>query len=113
DRGERRPMNGDDPLRHLWIIGPGRLGLALGWQLCSRHAAGSVVFIGLRPSPPAHPVFTECGAAYHVDAAHAPNAPSAILIAVPDASIEAVGLGLGALALPPVPVLHSSGVLSS
>ena len=46
-----------EPLPHLWVIGPGRVGLALGLAL---HQAGMVdrlSYTGHRSAAPHHPLF--------------------------------------------------------
>jgi predicted short-subunit dehydrogenase-like oxidoreductase (DUF2520 family) len=105
-------MSVPDPLSRLWLVGPGRLGLALGWQLVRSGAVGRLTVIGRRPTAPAHPLFQEPAASY------APweslgSPPSGIFICVPDSRIGEVAQRLADLDLPPEPVLHTSGVHGS
>lgn len=97
---------------HLWIIGAGRLGLALGLRLHRAHAAGRMTIAGRRPAAPAHPLFAgeSLAAGYRTSIEAAPVDPDAIVIAVPDAAIEEVAGRLAAIDLPAsIPILHTSG----
>jgi predicted short-subunit dehydrogenase-like oxidoreductase (DUF2520 family) len=99
----------------LWIIGPGRLGLALGLRLQRAGAVASLVYSGRRPAPPDHPLFqgTDPVARYQASLEPVPQALTGVLIAVPDEAIAAAVDGLAAVALPAgLPVLHASGSLS-
>jgi predicted short-subunit dehydrogenase-like oxidoreductase (DUF2520 family) len=104
-----------DPLAALWVIGPGRLGLALAWQLALSGRVGSITLLGPRPAPPDHPIFASetIPVAYSAGLAEAQRPPTSVLICVPDSAIGTVGRDLGDLGLAPVPVLHTSGVLAS
>jgi predicted short-subunit dehydrogenase-like oxidoreductase (DUF2520 family) len=101
--------------RHLWIIGAGRVGLALGLLLERAGVAASLTYSGRRATPPDHPLFRGSPApARYAAGMHLPTgpAPDAVLLAVPDDSIGAVARELAALALPAgTPVLHLSGAL--
>ena len=103
------------PSSTLWIVGPGRLGLALGLAL---HRAGGIRnlhFVGTRPEPPRNPLFmgSPPAASYSAGVPEGTRTPGAVLIAVPDDRIGAVAEGLEALIPPAVPVLHTSGVHGS
>ena len=96
----------------LWIIGPGRLGLALGLRLRRAGAVASLVYSGRRPSAPDHPLFgaSDSIARYQSSVDPVPNALTGILIAVPDDAIPAAVEELASVVLPEgVPVLHASG----
>jgi len=96
----------------LWIIGPGRLGLALGLRLRRAGAVASLVYSGRRPSAPDHPLFgaSDSIARYQSSVDPVPDALTGILIAVPDDAIPAAVEELASVALPEgVPVLHASG----
>lgn len=110
-------MDGDhapEPLGHLWVIGPGRVGLALGLLLRRAGAVQRLSYSGRRPHPPAHPLFRPpLPAAYRPDL-RPPSAPlDAVLISVPDARVRDVAADLAREAdrFPAVPVLHTSGSL--
>jgi predicted short-subunit dehydrogenase-like oxidoreductase (DUF2520 family) len=105
---------GSEPLRHLWVIGPGRAGLALGLALRRAEGVERLSYTGRRPAPPAHPLFrTPPAAAYSAllrPPAGAPPAP--VVLAVPDGEISGVAGELARVGLPPgTPVLHMSGAL--
>ncbi len=103
----------DRLLGHVWIVGAGRLGLALGWQLTASGRIGRITFAGRSASSPVHPVFDRAEAGYTSDLPVADDEPTLIVVAVPDGAIADVASDLAARRLPPVPVLHTSGVLSS
>jgi predicted short-subunit dehydrogenase-like oxidoreductase (DUF2520 family) len=96
----------------LWIVGAGRLGLALGLALHRSGAVASLAYTGRRPDPPDHPLFR--GAASYSAALRAPpEGPTGIVLAVPDGAIREVAGALARLPLAPgTPVLHASGALS-
>lgn len=95
----------------LFIVGTGRLGLALGEAL---HRAGGVddlVYAGRDAQPPAHPLFFE-GAARYVEGLERPyEGTTAVLLAVPDDAIRDVaGTLAGKGPAPPgCAALHLSG----
>ncbi|HEV2132134.1 MAG TPA: Rossmann-like and DUF2520 domain-containing protein [Longimicrobiaceae bacterium] len=106
-----------DPPDHLWIVGPGRMGLALGGLLHQARAVASLTYLGRRPAPPPHALFEGDSppARYLPDllalASLHPD-PTGVLLAVPDAAVEEVAARLAESELPPgIPVLHLSGTL--
>lgn len=104
-------MNAD----RLWIVGAGRLGLALGLVLHRSGAVSSLAYTGRRAERPAHPLFAgDPPFASYASALAPPSAaPTGILLAVPDGEIRAVAAALAELPIPrAVPVLHASGALS-
>lgn len=104
---------GSEPLEHLWVIGPGRLGLALGLALRRAGAVRRLSYGGRRASPPEHPLFQH-GHADYAGSLTAPSAPSALVIAVPDAQVAAVAAVVAAQpSSATFPVLHTSGALGS
>jgi predicted short-subunit dehydrogenase-like oxidoreductase (DUF2520 family) len=98
----------------LWIVGAGRLGLALGLALHRSGAVASLAYSGRRPAPPAHPLFDgDPPPATYSAELRAPDEPTGILLAVPDGAIPEVAAALARLPLAPgIPVLHASGALS-
>lgn len=105
---------GSDPLPHLWVIGPGRAGLALGLALRQAGAVERLSYTGRSPAPPAHPLFrTPPAAAYSALLRLPAGAPPALVVlAVPDGEISSVARELAGAGLPAdVPVLHTSGAL--
>lgn len=104
-----------DAPRHLWIIGPGRLGLALGLALRRARPELRLTFSGRAPSPPDHPLFAgPQPAAYHSDLHPPADPPDAVLLTVADTQIQLVAAAL-ACAVPALhaPVLHCSGALDA
>jgi predicted short-subunit dehydrogenase-like oxidoreductase (DUF2520 family) len=97
-------------LGHLWIIGAGRTGLALGLRLHRDQAVDRLTVTGRRASAPDHPLFGEAGAAYRPALDGVPEGISGIVIAVPDGAIAEVADRLASLhPSPELPVLHTSG----
>lgn len=103
----------DQLLGHVWIVGTGRLGLALGWQLHASGRIGRITFTGRSAAPPVHPVFDRAESRYTSELPCATDEPTLIIVAIPDGAIAGVASELAARDLPRVPVLHTSGVLSS
>jgi predicted short-subunit dehydrogenase-like oxidoreductase (DUF2520 family) len=99
----------------LWIVGAGRLGLALGLALHRSGAFASLAYSGRRADPPPHPLFEDDPppASYRAGLDVPSDDLTGIVLAVPDAAIPGVAAALAELPLPrTVPVLHSSGALS-
>ena len=98
----------------LWIVGAGRLGLALGLRLHRAGALDRLVYSGRRPAAPAHPLLDGAHpfAHYQRGLSPVPIDPTGIIVAVPDDAIDAVVADLASLGAdldPAVPVLHASG----
>jgi predicted short-subunit dehydrogenase-like oxidoreductase (DUF2520 family) len=98
-----------EPL-HLWIVGAGRFGLALGLALRRAGALGSLTVSGRRPTAPAHPLFP--GAEYRYGIQLPPGRLDGVVIAVPDGAVAEVAASLAGVVPPEVPVLHTAGALS-
>jgi predicted short-subunit dehydrogenase-like oxidoreductase (DUF2520 family) len=99
-------------LDRLWIVGAGRLGLALGLRLGRAGAVSRLVYSGRRPDPPSHPLFraSPSVARYQPSLEPVPERVTGILIAVPDDAIAEVVARLDRIDLPPgLPILHASG----
>ena len=99
----------------LWIVGAGRLGLALGLALHRSGAFASLAYSGRRADPPPHPLFegTPPPASYRAGLDVPPGDFAGLVLAVPDTAIPAVAAALAELPLDPaIPVLHASGALS-
>ena len=95
----------------LWIVGAGRLGLALGLRLVRAGAVDSLVYSGRRRVPTPHPLFRgDAVSRYQHGLDPAPEGITGVLLAVPDDAIPAAVAELAAVDLPAdVPVLHASG----
>jgi predicted short-subunit dehydrogenase-like oxidoreductase (DUF2520 family) len=101
---------------HLWIVGAGRTGLALGLRLHRAHAFGRLTMTGRREHPRDNPLFGghPAGAEYRSSIEDAPESPDAIVIAVPDGAIAEVAGRLASIDLSPsIPILHTSGSRST
>lgn len=100
----------------LWVVGPGRLGLALGTVLHGAGAVTDLAYTGLDPQPPDHPLFRrpQPVARYSSELLLPDPPPTGIIVAVPDREIAGTAVGLAGLSLPRgVPVLHTSGALGA
>lgn len=98
---------------HLLIVGPGRLGLAIGSELLQAGWPRQVTFLGRNPHPPAHPVFSHPAVTYRTPEGGLSSSPAVAIIAVPDAAVPGAVRGLSALGVGGASVLHLSGVLST
>jgi predicted short-subunit dehydrogenase-like oxidoreductase (DUF2520 family) len=97
---------------HLWIVGAGRTGLALGLRLHRAHAVGALTVTGRRTEVPRHPLFdgNPPAAAFRGAIERPSSAVDAVVVAVPDRAIEEVAERLASIGLPSsVPILHTSG----
>ncbi|MBI4410432.1 MAG: DUF2520 domain-containing protein [Gemmatimonadetes bacterium] len=98
------------------IVGPGRMGLALGAAL---HQAGEVerlIYHGRTLEPPPHPLFDpEGGAEYRLGPHPVPAGTTIVILAVPDQALAEVAhdLALVATAPPGCVALHLAGALSA
>ncbi|MDQ3389075.1 MAG: DUF2520 domain-containing protein [Gemmatimonadota bacterium] len=96
----------------LWIVGPGRMGLAFGLLLRAAGALESLTYTGGRSAPPSHPLLAGAAPfARLLAAGHPPEeGTTGILLAVPDAALTPAAEALAASGVPRgVPVLHLSG----
>jgi predicted short-subunit dehydrogenase-like oxidoreductase (DUF2520 family) len=100
---------------NLWIVGPGRVGLALGRALVVSGWSGKLTFLGRRPDTAPLEGLGPRIASY-ATLRDAPDLapPRAVILAVPDGAIGEVATTLAAdLDLPPAVVIHTSGALPS
>lgn len=102
---------------HLWVVGPGRLGLALAHALVRAAAVERLTVVGRRPAPPPHPLFAPAAGGavpvqYSVGIRQSGTSPDAVVVAVTDGQIEGVATDLSELeSIRPGVVLHTSGSL--
>lgn len=75
------------PVHTYWIVGPGRVGLAVGSVLSSAGDLHEILVVGRRPTPPDHPLFDLPIVRYVVEASEAPAPGTAVLLTVPDRAI--------------------------
>lgn len=100
----------------LWMVGAGRMGLALGLLLHRARAVSSLTYTGRAPEPAPHPLFLRARphARYLPGLVPPPPGTTGMILAVPDAAIAEVGARLAEHPLPPgLPVLHLSGSLGA
>jgi predicted short-subunit dehydrogenase-like oxidoreductase (DUF2520 family) len=97
------------------IVGPGRVGLALGYALAQADELDDLVYFGRRPEPPGHPVFTHGLARYVYGLERPREGTSAVFLAVPDDRIPEMAEMLARQGPAPegCPAFHCSGALSS
>lgn len=113
-------------LDNVVIIGPGRMGLALGSALRQVDAVDRLTFFGRSLEPPPHPLFDPhpaggdvdalaAGADYRTLPAQPPAATSIVILAVPDDALNEVVFDLAMMGDAPsgCVVLHLSGALST
>lgn len=98
------------------IIGPGRMGLALGAALKQTDAVDRLTYYGRAMEPPPHPLFegTE-GAAYRVGPHPLPPGTAIVILAVPDSALAEVAHDLASAgpAPPGCVALHLAGAIST
>jgi predicted short-subunit dehydrogenase-like oxidoreductase (DUF2520 family) len=101
------------------IIGPGRMGLALGTALAATGEVDELVFYGRGVEPPPHPLFERGpdlgGASYRIGMQPLPEGTTVLILAVPDDAIAEVSHGLAAAGPAPQAcvALHLSGAAST
>jgi predicted short-subunit dehydrogenase-like oxidoreductase (DUF2520 family) len=99
------------------IVGPGRMGLALGAALIQAQAVERLIFYGRGMEPPPHPIF-EPGtftAEYRIGPHPVPGGTTILILAVPDTALSEVAydLSMTGPAPPGCAVFHLSGALST
>ena len=97
------------------IVGPGRMGLALGSALLQTDAIGRLTVFGRRPEPPSHPLFTQGQAKYVFGVEPLAADTSALFLAVPDPLVPEMAHTVAAQGRAPegCAAFHISGVLST
>ena len=99
----------------LVIVGPGRLGLALGYALWQADAVGDLLYCGRRPDPPSHPLFGQGVAKYQFGLLAPPPGTDGMILAVPPGVLPELAHALAAQGrpAPETAVLHTAGSLSA
>ena len=99
------------------IVGPGRMGLALGAALLQARAVERLIFYGRSLEPPPHPIFEpgDLAAEYRIGPHPVPTGTTIVILAVPDRALAEVAydLSLTGPAPPGCAVFHLSGALST
>lgn len=78
------------------IVGPGRMGLALGSALERSGEVPRLTFFGRHPEPPSHPLFVEGRAEYVFGVEPLARDTSAVFLAVPDHVVPEMAFTLAA-----------------
>ncbi len=99
----------------LMIVGPGRLGLALGYALWQADGVESLVYQGRRPEPPSHPLFNQGVARYGFGLERPSPGTTGVFLAVPDDVVLELARVLAAQGEAPerCAAFHMSGALST
>ena len=98
------------------IVGPGRMGLALGTALKNADAVERLIFYGRGMEPPPHPLFDGPEAAeYRVGPQAVASGTTILILAVPDSRLAEVAYDLSRAGEGPpgCVVLHLAGALST
>ncbi len=101
------------------IIGPGRLGLALGAALRRTRSAERLVYIGRALDPPPHPLFEPhpdgFAAEYRLGPVPIPAGTTVLILSVPERAVAEVAYDVAALGPAPTGcvALHTAGALTS
>ncbi len=100
---------------HVHFVGPGRMGLGLGYALWQADAVTSLAYFGRRPEPPAHPLFTQSLAEYSFGLEGIHLHPTIVILSVPDDSLAEVAELVAAQGPAPegCAAFHLSGALST
>jgi len=96
-------------------VGPGRMGLALGYALLQADAVRALTYCGRRPDPPSHPLFLQGHARYVYGLELPPVGTGAVFLTVPDDRLAATAEHLAAQGEAPegCVAFHVSGALST
>lgn len=99
----------------LAVIGPGRMGLALGGALYQADALDGLDFYGRSPEPPPHPLLESGAARYHMGLGPFHEETTILILAVPDDALPEVANQVGRAGAAPgsCVALHVSGALST
>ncbi|MGQ0562039.1 MAG: Rossmann-like and DUF2520 domain-containing protein [Gemmatimonadota bacterium] len=101
---------------NIVIVGPGRMGLALGAAFRKADAVERLVYYGRAIEAPPHPMFDGPAAAeYRVGPHPLPPGTSVVILAVPDSALPEVAYDLAAFGPPPPAciALHLAGAIST
>ncbi len=99
------------------VVGPGRMGLALGAALAQSGEVQRLTFFGREVEPPPHPLFESraAGVEYRIGPQPVPPETTIVILAVPDDRLHEVAQGLAGAGAPPAgcSVLHLAGALTT
>lgn len=99
----------------LFVVGPGRAGLALGYALWQADALDALTFAGRRPEPPSHPVFIQGVARYVFGLERPEEDTTAVVLAVPDGVLPELAAAVAGQGPAPsgCAAYHLSGALTT
>jgi predicted short-subunit dehydrogenase-like oxidoreductase (DUF2520 family) len=102
-------------LERLVFVGPGRVGLALGYALAQADAAESLTYYGRREEPPPHPLFIQGLAEYRYGMERPPGGTTALFLTVPDRALAEIAMTLATRGDAPsgCAAFHCSGALGA
>src|SRR5690606_8043198 len=99
------------------IVGPGRMGLALGSALATSGEVRRLTFFGREVDPPPHPLFSRSGGQieYRLGPQPLPPETSILILAVPDDRLEEVARAVASVGPAPAGcvALHLAGALTT
>lgn len=101
---------------NIAVVGPGRMGLALGVALMQAEAAESLSYYGRSPEPPPHPLFDGAQqVGYRMGYGPLPDGVNMVVLAVPDDVLHRVANEVARTGQAPggCVALHLSGALST
>lgn len=102
-------------MERLVFVGPGKVGLALGYALAQADAVGSLTYHGRHEDPPPHPLFGQRLAEYRYGLERPPEGTTAVFLTVPDRALGEMAMALAARgeAPPGCVAFHCSGALGA
>jgi predicted short-subunit dehydrogenase-like oxidoreductase (DUF2520 family) len=100
---------------HAIIVGPGRVGLSLGYAMVRHDAVSALTVCGRRPEPPSHPLFVQGLARYEFGLMRPDPDTAAVFLAVPDHVLPELAHALAGHGKAPegCVAFHLSGALST
>jgi predicted short-subunit dehydrogenase-like oxidoreductase (DUF2520 family) len=102
-------------MERLYFVGPGRMGIALGYALVQADAVDSLTYCGRRPEPPSHPLFNQGLARYVYGIERPEPGTTALFLTVPDDALAETAEHVAAQGEAPegCAAFHVSGALST
>jgi predicted short-subunit dehydrogenase-like oxidoreductase (DUF2520 family) len=99
----------------LFIVGPGRAGLSLGYALWQAGGIDSITYSGRKPDPPPHPLFISGVARYVFGLERPEPGTTAVFLGVPDEVLPEISVALAAHGNSPpgCAAFHLSGALGT
>lgn len=83
-------------MERLVFVGPGRVGLALGYALIQADAVDSLTYFGRHDEPPPHPLFIQGLAEYRYGIERPPPRTTALFLTVPDRALGEMAMAVAA-----------------